>query len=514
MIGARWAALSWAEGLLADRGLRWERRESDLTGVSWRELTGAGLEADAIHASLLPSPTVEIDGLTVDLATLGSAPGEGARGLALGSDGGGAPLGWIAVSVHDLQLRWGERVLASGLSGPLLPSPALQGEGVRIQRTGERWVGALDLPLDLPLEQGGLTGHARLSFDLGEDLQLELEVPDARLAHAALAEAPVGPLLLRGKASVTRDGAFAAEGWLDALPWTARGVASLEPRQLDATVHLGPAPLSDVAGLMGTLAPEREADLRGTLALELTLRGPPWRWRAHPTADGLQADGAAPLLDALRGGIFTWRAPAADGEVRVRSTGEGSPGWVPLAAAGRMPAAVVAAEDAAFWDHPGYDLDAIQEALDAWAQGEERPRGGSTLTQQLAKNLFFDGERTLLRKLRELIVSVELERRLGKARVLELYLNVVELGPETYGIGPASELYFLKSPAGLTWKEAAFLAAILPAPRTFYQTGLIEGRPPNARIERVLDNLVRLGRLSPEEDARARAEPLRLIPPE
>ncbi len=495
--------LARAERALEDRGLRWGSREAGLLEASWRELEGPGLRADALHARLLPSPVVEIEAPEVDLSALEPSAG--------GESGGGELLGGLplAVEVHGLTLRWGASTLASDLSGPLLPTPDLQGEGAQLRREGERWVGSLTRELDL----GPVSGALTLRFSAKEELDLEIEVPDLRVSWEALAPAPLGPLPLSGRASLRRDGAVDAEGALGELPWRARGVLGLEPQQVDLTLSLGPAPLSAVAGLFGDQVPEAEADLRGTLGLELALHGPPWRWRAVPSADGLQADGAAPPLDALRGGTFTWRAPGPEGELLVRSTGEGSPGWVPLREAGKMPAAVVAAEDAAFWRHPGYDLEAIQEALDAWAAGEERPRGGSTLTQQLAKNLFFDGDRTLLRKLRELTVAVELERRLGKPRVLELYLNVVELGPGTYGVGPASQLYFLKSPAGLTWKEATFLAAILPAPRTFYQTGLVEGRPPNARIERVLDNLVRLGAMSPDEAARARAEPLRLIPP-
>lgn len=189
--------------------------------------------------------------------------------------------------------------------------------------------------------------------------------------------------------------------------------------------------------------------------------------------------------------------------------------WVPYGRISQnLKRAVVVTEDAAFFDHEGIDLDEIKASFERnWEEGRFA-RGASTITQQLAKNLFLDGsERTLVRKLRELVLAVELDRRLGKARVLELYLNVVELGPGVYGVGPAAEAWFLKSPAGLSWKEAALLAAILPAPRTFWQTGLIEGRPPQARVDRVIDNLVRLDRLPREEAARARAEPLVVIPP-
>lgn len=500
----RAALLMAAEDRLQQLGISWQTRETGLLWARWGGLEGPGLRADALRAALLPSPTVWIEAPELDLAAQGALPG------GAGGDGGG---GWPtpAVEVHDLRLRWGEQLLAEGLSGPLLPSPDLRGEGVRLAREGDRWTGELATTIDLR----GLAGEARLRFELAERARVWLELPAATLTHPALSTAPVGPLALSALVEIERDGAFEAEGRLGELQMTGRGALSLEPRQLDLQLRLGPAPFEDVLALFGDQVPEAaRATVGGTLGLELSLHGPPWRWRAVPSADALSAEGAVPALDALRAGPLTWSAPAAEGGLALRTTGEGTPGWVPLQAAGRMPAAAVAAEDAHFWQHPGYDLAAIQEALDAWAAGEERPRGGSTITQQLAKNLFLDGsERTLVRKLRELVLAVELDRRLGKPRVLELYLNVVELGPGVYGVGPAAEAWFLKSPAGLSWKEAALLAAILPAPRTFWQTGLIEGRPPQARVDRVIDNLVRLDRLPREEAARARAEPLVVIPP-
>lgn len=157
-----------------------------------------------------------------------------------------------------------------------------------------------------------------------------------------------------------------------------------------------------------------------------------------------------------------------------------------------LPMAVIAAEDAGFYTHGGYDLASI---LTAAADNEARAavwRGGSTLTQQLSKNLFLDGERSYTRKLRELLYAVEMEQKLGKARILELYLNVVEWGPGIYGARAAALTYFLKSPAGLLPEEAAWLASILPAPRSGWTDQYQRDRPNLTRVRSILQNMVNL----------------------
>jgi len=125
--------------------------------------------------------------------------------------------------------------------------------------------------------------------------------------------------------------------------------------------------------------------------------------------------------------------------------------------------AVVAAEDARFYQHHGFDWHAIQLAADADMEGG-RLRGGSTLTQQLVKNLFFGTGRSILRKGAEFTLVPVAEFVLGKQRILELYLNVVEWGPGIYGAEAASRAWYRTSAASLDKDQAARLAAILPAP--------------------------------------------------
>jgi len=125
--------------------------------------------------------------------------------------------------------------------------------------------------------------------------------------------------------------------------------------------------------------------------------------------------------------------------------------------------AVIAAEDARFYQHHGFDWHAIQLAADSDMEGG-RLRGGSTITQQLVKNLFFGTGRSFLRKGAEFTLVPVAELVLGKRRILELYLNVVEWGPGIYGAEAASRTYYKAPARTLGRQQAAQLAAILPAP--------------------------------------------------
>jgi monofunctional biosynthetic peptidoglycan transglycosylase len=129
--------------------------------------------------------------------------------------------------------------------------------------------------------------------------------------------------------------------------------------------------------------------------------------------------------------------------------------------------AVIVAEDARFYEHEGVDWEAVRGAVERDLRKGELDVGGSTLTQQLAKNLYLSPARTPWRKLREWAIARRLERALSKKRILELYLNVIELGPRTYGAEAAARRYFHKPAAELTAREAATLAAIIPSPRIY-----------------------------------------------
>jgi monofunctional biosynthetic peptidoglycan transglycosylase len=159
--------------------------------------------------------------------------------------------------------------------------------------------------------------------------------------------------------------------------------------------------------------------------------------------------------------------------------------WAPYAAISPyVKRAVVVAEDIRFFAHQGVDLDEVEDALERAVERKAMPRGASTITQQLAKNLWLSPSRSPLRKVREAILAWQLERTLSKRRILELYLNVAEFGPGVYGVEAAARRYFGRSAAELGPLEAARLAAALPSPRTWHPGST--SRAYEAHVARVL----------------------------
>jgi monofunctional biosynthetic peptidoglycan transglycosylase len=158
--------------------------------------------------------------------------------------------------------------------------------------------------------------------------------------------------------------------------------------------------------------------------------------------------------------------------------------------------AVLVAEDSAFWAHDGVDYEQLQESFEVdWAKGRFT-RGGSTITQQLAKNLYLSPSKNPLRKLRELIIARRLEAELKKSRILELYLNVIEWGDGIYGAEGAARSYFQTSAGALGPTESALLAAAIINPRL-----LNPGRPSARLIRRQQLILRRMGVVTPPEDS-------------
>jgi monofunctional biosynthetic peptidoglycan transglycosylase len=129
--------------------------------------------------------------------------------------------------------------------------------------------------------------------------------------------------------------------------------------------------------------------------------------------------------------------------------------------------AVLIAEDDKFFEHSGFDWPSMRRALEADIRKKRALRGGSTITQQLAKNLFLDPGQTLTRKLREAAIAVKLENALSKKRILELYLNLIEWGDGVYGAEAAAQTYFGCPASALSLSQAIRLASVLPNPRRF-----------------------------------------------
>jgi len=180
--------------------------------------------------------------------------------------------------------------------------------------------------------------------------------------------------------------------------------------------------------------------------------------------------------------------------------------WMPLSRISPyLRQAVVEGEDASFFTHEGFDWEGIKDAALYNLEAGKLKRGGSTITQQLAKNLYLSSERSLLRKAREALITRSLEQHLTKERILELYLNVAEWGHDVYGAEAAARHHFKKSSRDLTADEAAWLAAILPAPRRYdpiRKTTFLA-----RRHNRILKQITRGSPQSPQPEPAPKPEP-------
>lgn len=167
--------------------------------------------------------------------------------------------------------------------------------------------------------------------------------------------------------------------------------------------------------------------------------------------------------------------------------------WVPYRRISpHLKRAVLVAEDSAFWDHEGIDLEQIKVSIETAIEKGDTPRGASTITQQLAKNLYLSPSQNPLRKVKELIITRRLEAALSKARILELYLNVVEWGDGIWGAEAASRRYFGVSASSLTPAQAALLAGALINPVRYSP-----GHPPARLLRRQQIILARMGSVEP-----------------
>jgi len=177
--------------------------------------------------------------------------------------------------------------------------------------------------------------------------------------------------------------------------------------------------------------------------------------------------------------------------------------WVPYdAISEHLKKAIIISEDAAFFSHKGVDLFELKEAVKKdWEKGQFK-RGGSTLTMQLAKNLYLNPSKNPLRKLREIIIAWQLEQALSKKRIFELYLNVVEWGDGIYGAEAASRYYLSKPASVLDPAEAATLAALLPNPRNPGEKSLLYRR------NLILTRMAKIGYISAAELERESRKPL------
>lgn len=352
--------------------------------------------------------------------------------------------------------------------------------GRAIALAGDRVPLAFLAPLTGAIDLSAAHASGRVTVGLGAtaDVHGELALTGALVAHPAIADQPVpldGTLrfaatrigdrvdlaeLVIGRGAATLDG----HGW---LRWGRRG-----PTAGELTVAL---PETPCRGLIDALpGPLRghldQLAVRGTItgtavaAIDLDAELGDGVHLAVTGANRCEVAAEPPGADARAlAGVADHHFP--DGTTAAVGPGLGD--WVDL---DTLPAyvrgAFVAAEDARFWEHDGFDLAQIARSLEIDLREERFARGGSTISQQLVKNAFLHQRRTLARKLEEAVLTWRLEAVLSKQAILARYLNVIELGPGVFGVAAAARHWFGRAPQALTVHQAAFLAALTPAPRT------------------------------------------------
>lgn len=304
--------------------------------------------------------------------------------------------------------------------------------------------------------------------------QLLLRCSPCIVPARALSEAPVR--LARVRASVHREGNVLRGGVLVGSSVQSHFVATLARGGMDLEWTLLPTPMRDLYALFAADIPElRRARIDGEFGARLTLRMPERELHLVPTLAGFRVHGLG--TESLRR-----RLP-----VVACGTEAGTQVAAPM---GRwLGKAVIAAEDQRFWQHTGFDLREATLSLQRNQAGDAIARGGSTLPQQLAKLLFTGGERTHVRKLRELLYAVEMEATLGKPRILQLYLTVAPWGRGVCGAEMAARAYYGKPATAVGRAEAAWLAAMLHTPDREVRRWRATGHPNLRRAAWVVDGM-------------------------
>ncbi|MGD9709255.1 MAG: monofunctional biosynthetic peptidoglycan transglycosylase [Halothiobacillaceae bacterium] len=215
--------------------------------------------------------------------------------------------------------------------------------------------------------------------------------------------------------------------------------------------------------------------LRGLLILSLLFLLVQGWYLAHIVAWRWGDPGSTAFMDAR---LAQLRETTPEARLRQQ--------WVDYAAISpHLKRAILAAEDAKFLEHEGFDWEGMQNALEKNLRRGRVVAGGSTISQQLAKNLFLSGERSFIRKGQEALITLMLEGVLPKRRILELYLNLIEWGDGVFGAEAAARHYFGISAARLSPSQAAWMAAIVPNPRYY------DGGPATAALKRRIERIQR-----------------------
>jgi hypothetical protein len=404
---------------------------------------------------------------------------------------------------------------AGSIVARLVLGPSLAPEGddaalLKLHRVDLGRLSSLAEPLGILTEGSRLSGVVRLGYREGHyALQTDLAIAGLTLNHPMIAAQPVGPFAAHLRGNLT----FSPRTGTVRIRQLSAGMGRLQVgltghvhsradrtelaldlrlpetgcQQLLASLPSGLVPVLDGMALKGTLG------FRGRLRLDSTdLDSSAVDVDFDPLGCQVTADAPRADVRALTEQV-TVTVSGPRGAGMPWTLGPSNPGFTPLRRiSGNVRSAFVVAEDSRFFRHHGFDEQQLRRAFVFNLKEGRLLRGASTISQQLVKNLFLDQRRTLSRKIQEAVLTWRLEHVIPKRRILELYLNLVEMGPGIHGVGPAARMYFKRSAEDLSPLQAAQLAALAPSPRHLAQR-LKEGNLGVALMERI-QTLLRLMR--------------------
>jgi hypothetical protein len=484
---------------------------AEAVDVEWRLLGGsdprAHLAGIAGHGVRVQRGPLAIDVPAVVFAVESWEAHEGEERLRLRQRGQGG-----TVEAH-LSRAPGARTARLALDGVDLSAARVLWDGEAVLAPG-RWSGEVSLHSggDAARTEGTLSLRAArvsLSQALGGDATAPGEPTDVAITWSARRKGDV--------VEIER-----AEARLAGLRVEARGRATGTAAQgrveaeLAAEAELGGVLRS--AGLRLPAPIDASASARlGTAWFDVSVRGPLGDPQSLRIVPHLRFEAAPAALEALKFLQRPFRyAPRQAAGTRIDAS-MAAADFVPL---GDVPALFVRmlllSEDAGFFGHPGID---VAEIPVAWATNAEQggfARGASTITQQLARNLFLSRDKSYARKAQEAALALMMDAAVPKARILEIYLNVIEWGPGLYGLGPASRHYFGKDPSQLTTKEMAFLVCLIPSPVRYHSAhsaGRV-GPGMDELMHNLLAKMYEAGAIAEEECLRASEEELAFAPEE
>ncbi len=439
------------------RRVRWRGRQREGGGVrTYRVRVGRGRITGRHHGwqgFRLVADEVAPDLLQVQLVSEGARPRAGAR---------------VQMNLDGVKRSLQGRLQVTGLPlGEL--QPWLRGAGLALGKA-----------------RGGLTAKLSYTPQSGWRTQGQLALGGLVVHHPSLASRPVrwpalrlaGILRLdpaRRRISVKdlslrlRSLSVQVDGWVAAVEGGLRGEGNLSLPSTHCQRALGALPQRLVSKLHGL---RLSGAIGGRLALKVDSRALDelhLQVSVAPSACRVMSDAPRADVQALRRPFAFVTRPPGWSPTRL-VMGPQREDWVPYSRLGRnVIGAFLAAEDRRFFEHRGFDLENIRRALAEDLRQGELAKGASSISQQVVKNVFLSHRRTLARKLQEVVLTWRLEQVLDKRRILEIYLNLVEMGPGLFGVRAAARHYFGKEPHQLDPLQAVHLAAITPNPRHYFQ---------------------------------------------